>query len=194
MDRLVVRTSDALATIGAAEELEGTLTVPDFRVGGRDFHVEDGISYDLEATAISGAVLVTGETRARLSGQCDRCLGPAELDLVGEVDALFSEEGAALDEGSDVLDDGDGADDADFADEDGIYYGTIANDEMDLTDLVSSSIAIEIPFKVLCDPDCKGLCPRCGQNLNEGPCDCPERTDDDRNPFAVLRDLDLGGE
>jgi uncharacterized protein len=44
-----------------------------------------------------------------------------------------------------------------------------------------------MPMGILCRPDCAGLCPQCGQNLNEGTCDCAK---DDIDPrFEVLRRL-----
>ncbi len=47
------------------------------------------------------------------------------------------------------------------------YYG----DEIDLEEIVRDTILLSIPIKMLCKPDCKGLCPICGKNLNEGPCE-----------------------
>jgi uncharacterized protein len=44
--------------------------------------------------------------------------------------------------------------------------------ELDLTEPVRQSILLELPMKPLCRADCAGLCPRCGQNLNERRCDC----------------------
>ena len=49
--------------------------------------------------------------------------------------------------------------------------------ELPLEDLVSQQMYLEIPEKALCGPDCKGLCSRCGANLNQGPCPCPPETD-----------------
>jgi len=44
--------------------------------------------------------------------------------------------------------------------------------EIDLTPGIRQDIILEYPIKPLCRPDCKGLCPRCGRNLNEGKCSC----------------------
>ncbi len=41
-----------------------------------------------------------------------------------------------------------------------------------LDDSLKDEIIIDYPMKVLCKQDCKGLCPQCGKNLNEGPCNC----------------------
>lgn len=44
---------------------------------------------------------------------------------------------------------------------------------LDLDELLRQLIVAEIPIRTLCDETCAGLCPRCGANLNEGPCGCP---------------------
>lgn len=43
---------------------------------------------------------------------------------------------------------------------------------LDLTELALSDLRLSLPTKILCRDDCKGLCPECGKNLNEGGCDC----------------------
>ena len=45
-------------------------------------------------------------------------------------------------------------------------------DTVDLTELVRQALALHVPPCSLCRPDCKGLCPRCGRNLNEAACAC----------------------
>ncbi len=65
---------------------------------------------------------------------------------------------------------------------------TIADDvHLDLTPVVREDFLLSIPMHTLCRPDCKGLCPQCGANWNEGPCDCREETIDPRlAPLAAL--------
>ena len=68
---------------------------------------------------------------------------------------------------------------------------------VDLSGPIWDAMVMDTPFVILCRPDCAGLCPTCGANLNEGPCGCAERAErecleGDDNPFAVLRGLDLG--
>lgn len=59
--------------------------------------------------------------------------------------------------------------------------------EVDLREAIRQNLLVALPVKALCREDCAGLCPQCGKNLNEGPCDCVPETADAR--FAVLRDL-----
>lgn len=60
-------------------------------------------------------------------------------------------------------------------------------DYIDITDSVREILILSEPMQVLCRPDCKGLCPNCGANLNDGPCSCPTDHIDPR--MAVLGDL-----
>lgn len=58
---------------------------------------------------------------------------------------------------------------------------------LDFSDLVREDMLLSIPMQQLCRPDCKGLCPNCGKNWNEGPCDCPPEVIESR--LSKLRDL-----
>ena len=58
---------------------------------------------------------------------------------------------------------------------------------LDLDELVRADILLAVPAKILCREDCKGLCPDCGQNLNEGDCGCQHTTIDPR--FTKLLEL-----
>jgi uncharacterized metal-binding protein YceD (DUF177 family) len=100
-------------------------------------------------------VLVRGEVKARLVVPCARCLEPATVDVHAPFATTFVPAGAAAA----------GADDPDVATYDG--------EEIDLAELARQQILLGIPMTALCRPDCKGLCPQCGQELNQGPCSCP---------------------
>lgn len=63
----------------------------------------------------------------------------------------------------------------------------IDNYQLPLDDLVETDILLELPSKNLCREDCRGLCPHCGKNLNEGLCGCHSQPVDPR--FEVLRGL-----
>ena len=63
----------------------------------------------------------------------------------------------------------------------------VGGDVLDLDELIYADILLSLPAKVLCREDCKGLCPRCGKNLNDGPCGCENGETDPR--LAALREL-----
>ena len=68
-----------------------------------------------------------------------------------------------------------------------------ADKVIDLEPLITAALLLEFPLIPLCDEECKGLCPQCGANLNEGLCGCEPAADDDDdmlpNPFAAPADF-----
>lgn len=65
-------------------------------------------------------------------------------------------------------------DDLDSEDEDALFF---EGSTVDLAGPVNDAVVLGMDMRVLCDEDCKGLCPRCGADLNGGPCPCPPETD-----------------
>ncbi len=59
-------------------------------------------------------------------------------------------------------------------------------ESIDIEDLVRQALVLAVPAKILCSDGCKGLCTRCGADLNAGPCKCGPGRD---GPFGALRDL-----
>ncbi len=59
--------------------------------------------------------------------------------------------------------------------------------QVDLREPIRQALVLALPMKPLHSEDCAGLCPHCGKDLNDGPCDCPSEESDDR--FASLRGL-----
>lgn len=59
-------------------------------------------------------------------------------------------------------------------------YIQVENDSLDVDELLRADILLELPIKFVCSEDCKGLCPQCGKNLNDGPCECDARQIDPR--------------
>jgi uncharacterized protein len=60
------------------------------------------------------------------------------------------------------------------------------NHQLDLREAIRQNLLLALPMQPLCKEDCAGLCPQCGKNLNEGPCDCPPQEDE---RFSALKDL-----
>ena len=67
-------------------------------------------------------------------------------------------------------------------------FAVVKNGMLDIDEQLSEILLMEFPTRVLCDEDCKGLCPVCGVNLNKETCDCemPNWTPGHRNPFEDL--------
>ena len=63
----------------------------------------------------------------------------------------------------------------------------VENEQIDLDELFRADILLELPTKYLCNPGCKGICPQCGQNLNQRDCGCNMHQVDPR--LEVLKKL-----
>lgn len=66
-------------------------------------------------------------------------------------------------------------------------YIEVPDYRLDLSGLMREDVLLELPTRFLCKPDCLGICPQCGKNLNDGPCGCSAGRTDPR--LEVLKDL-----
>ena len=108
---------------------------------------------------------------------CARCIEPVPLTLAGDFDLIFRPEEADADPGEHAI----------TPDETEIGY--YQKSGLSLEDVVREQVLLSLPGRTLCKPDCKGLCPRCGQNLNLATCSCGDAPADPRwNALAGLAD------
>jgi uncharacterized protein len=138
-----------------------------FELGGeRYLPVPGTVPAELEITkAATGTVFRLGFT-ARLHGPCYRCLDDAVL----EVPIAAREYQATNPDGSDEL-----------------RTPYLHDDNLDLAGWARDAVALALPDKILCRPDCAGLCPVCGKNLNNEPHTHDEEKTDSR--WAALEGL-----
>jgi uncharacterized protein len=135
------------------------------------------VDVSTKVTRMQDDVLAQGSARTRARVQCSRCLSDVELELAGEFEALYVPETGAYGARA-------GRRDFEWGDQRVNFYSELT---VDLTDEIRQCLLLELPMKPLCRPDCAGLCTRCGENLNDGPCGCaPDEPDD---TWAPLRDL-----
>lgn len=117
----------------------------------------------------SEGILVTGHLHTIVEVPCDRCLEPAAIPIDIELEETFLPTVDVLTGSSLFI-----PDDADTA--------TLIDAQhiLDLTEVVRQAILLALPIPALCRPDCAGLCPECGQNLNYGSCSCSATVGDPR--------------
>ncbi len=118
---------------------------------------------------------VVGELSTSLELLCARCLEPVVRDVARSFDLLYRPRGS--DAGHEELS-------VTQAEADVGYY---TGDGVLLEDVLREQVLLTVPLKVVCREECKGLCPQCGQNLNQGACACPEPPDEER--WSALKDL-----
>jgi uncharacterized protein len=112
------------------------------------------LTLDLRLESVTEGVLVTGTVTAPLAGQCARCLELIERDLRVEVCELFAYPESTTDTTTEL---------------DEVFR--IEGDVLDVEPVVRDAVALALPWTPLCRADCQGLCPTCGQRLDDLPVD-----------------------
>lgn len=132
----------------------GELEATDPLFAGLDLPLEGSVSVsgELQATE-EDEFLWRGDVRATARLPCRRCLAEVAIPVDRHVDVLLTS-------------------DPDVADDPSVYPLPPAATQVDLGGVVREELALEVPAFVLCRDDCAGLCPKCGADLNAGPCVC----------------------
>lgn len=114
------------------------------------------IQVELRLDSVVEGILVTGRVQAPLAGECVRCLN----QLSDAADVTFTELFAYP-----------GALEIDPDDEDADEVYEVSGENLDVEQAVRDAVVLALPFQPYCRPDCLGLCPECGVDLNEAPAD-----------------------
>ncbi len=120
-------------------------------------------------------IRVRAEYDARFELLCARCVESVEQPLGGQFDLLYRPFRA----------DGDASEHSITTSETEIGY--YQEGGLVLEDVLREQVLLTLPARTLCREDCKGLCPRCGRNLNQETCNCEETSSDPR--WTALADL-----
>ena len=120
-------------------------------------------------------IRITGHLDTNLESDCARCLEPAVQKVTREFDLLYRPLGS--DSGRSELS-------VTAAEAEVGYY---QGEGLLLEDALREQVLLDLPLKVICRDDCKGLCPHCGANLNGGQCTCAAPLEDPR--WTALRDI-----
>ena len=124
----------------------------------------DYVRGQLRLTRVNNRILVKGRLQTVADAECVRCLTPFKLNLNLQLEEMFALSPVG----------------------DPIYF---VNDDgwLNLQAPLREQVLLAMPIKLFCRPDCKGLCPECGQNWNEGSCEHQGQQIDPR--LAALKSL-----
>lgn len=134
-----------------------------------------GVSYPVTEPVVAqgtvrntaGVLMMKGNLTTCIHGTCDRCAADFDREIDFPIDVVLVTE-LSNEENEDE------------------WVFPLEGDSADLDDIVRTVFVLNLDSKLLCREDCKGLCHRCGKNLNEGPCNCQKELDP---RFAALRQL-----
>jgi uncharacterized protein len=162
--------------------LVGDATAEELGLSDTDAKLRGPVSVSLDLAKADEMIAVTGVLEGTAVRQCVRCLKEYDDALAFSVHAAFAREGKESKVGVRQSKAGDSrrarpssvktetdVEPEDEGDDRYFYQG----DHIELAPMLREHIILASPMRPLCRENCAGLCPRCGKDLNEGPCQCP---------------------
>jgi len=149
---LVLDTRELGRRPGSQREVSRTVPAP-ADLGIEVLGVPEGspVELDLRLEAVMEGVLVSGQARAELEGECVRCLEPISDEVEVRFQELYCYE------------------DQDVDPDEELEVSMLQDDLVDLEPLLRESVVLALPFQPLCQDDCPGLCTECGARLADDP-------------------------
>lgn len=138
------------------------------------YELASPISIDGKISTTKSGFYLDADVEFTVLDNCSRCLEEVEVPIEYSIQGFLVKED--FDEDS-------------FEDDDAFIYD---GQDIDLIQIIEQTLDFKLPARVLCDEDCKGLCPGCGANLNKKACSCNEIANDEEiiDPrFAKLKDI-----
>ena len=143
-----------------------------------DFELKGPPLVDGRAMRAGGDVRLRGAVKATISAPCDRCLNEVTIPVKIPFDLFYA-----------PADPGAGHTGEHELRERDLDFAVYENDQIDLDEMVLEQLELELPGRVLCREECRGLCPQCGADLNLEKCDCQTQIDP---RWRALADLKAG--
>lgn len=167
---MLVNLSDVLTSEGKVNRVSVPLEMTSFasRLGRFLITGKSPVDFLFTNAGVNKAK-IEGSVKLTFRTQCDRCLTEVPTSLVLVFDRTVTSPDGELSEDSD--------DDLSF----------MEGYQLNVETFVYNEILVNWPMKILCRPECKGVCPVCGRNLNEGECGCDTFVPDPR--MAVMQDI-----
>ena len=154
---MLLALSSILRTPDSVLPFTTELQLQDLEFGG-SYPVTEPVRAEGTVRNTAGVLLLHATLRTTLHGTCDRCATAFARELSYDVEAVLVRE----------LENEDEADEWTFL---------LQEDKADLDEILTTAFVLNMDSKLLCKPDCKGLCFRCGKNLNDGECTCRPESD-----------------
>lgn len=162
---MLLQLKEVFLNDGHKLQFDYSLLMQEVELNG-DFPFKSPVQLNVTAVNRAGLVDLIVKANLEITTHCDRCFD----DLIKQLEFTFNHR-LAVNLNDDENDD----------------YIETPDYQLDIDDLVISDILLEMPSKVLCKEDCKGLCQVCGQDLNKGNCECSKEPTDPR--FEILKQL-----
>ena len=165
-----VEVRSLFSSLSASRAVSGQLELSDVELGEQLYRFDGPVAFDVTLTNAGTGIVAEGTVEATVRTSCVRCLCDMCLRFDAPVDGFYVLPGK----------------DVDLPEEQ--EFELVADDlSVDLEPVLAASLVVELPYAPVHDPDCKGICPLCGGDLNAHACDCAP--DVAPSPFDVLKQL-----
>lgn len=164
---MVIDVSSILKEFGGSIAVSGEIAFGDTDFLGELYHFNKPIKISGSISNNGQSLSFKADCRGEMQTRCARCMKDIDVGVSFSVDELLAQDNGTVSEDSDII----------------LFEGST----VDIDDIVMNSFLMNISGKYLCSEDCKGLCPVCGADLNEGECGCERDTIDPR--WAALAEL-----
>jgi len=172
-----VNVSELLADGGGVRRLAFAESLP---APGEDVTLAEPVAGEIVLTGGIGGIALRGRVRTIASCVCGACLRRFSLPLAVDVSEDFGPRAAAA-EPEPALHGDPAAERVERELSAGDFLVPVkAGDVIDVTEVVRQQLVLALPIAPRCRDECRGLCPRCGADLNDGPCGCDPREVDPR--------------
>ncbi|HLR34217.1 MAG TPA: DUF177 domain-containing protein [Tissierellales bacterium] len=168
---MIINLSDLLDEVTISLDFDRKLDLDTLKVNGRDIYFTTPIKVNGSIYKASKDIVIDGQILYNYKENCARCLKEFKKSVRTKLSGKLVNENRIDEE--DVE-----------ADDVVIEYN---NRHINLERAVINEVILALPMKSLCSSDCKGICQKCGKNLNEGKCDC--EIDDIDPRLAKLKEL-----
>ncbi len=168
---MLINLSELFPVEGKSKIYTVPLEISQYQAADGSYEIVEKKPAELIITNQGNKILsMTGKAELSLMIPCARCLEPVKVPFCLEIDQKL---------------DMNRTEEERVADLDEQFYLNGYN--LDVDQLVGNELTLNLPMRVLCSEDCKGICNRCGTNLNRGTCDCVSRPLDPR--MSVIQDI-----
>ena len=166
---MIIDVSSILKEFGGKINFDDKVEIPDLNFGGSDYRFGEPLSVKGGVSNTGGALTLRAEISGVMTTQCARCMKDIDVPICFTISETLmrSDDEETVPDDEDVI----------------VFEGnTVLLDE-----IIENNFIMNLSPRYLCREDCKGLCPKCGKDLNEGICGCEDDEIDPR--WAALADM-----
>ena len=164
---MTIDVSAILKEIGGRIDVDGFVTLSDADFLGETYHFRAPVKVKGHISNNGKSLILRALCTGTMDTQCARCMKDITVPVEFEIDENLVRKGDEVSEDDDVI----------------VFEDT----GIDIDDIAANSFLMNIEGKYLCSDNCKGLCPQCGADLNQGECGCRDNSVDPR--WAALVDI-----